>query len=516
MKPAARNVLLVVALLLATISQAGAAARDLLAHGTDQFFWSADVVPTGPNEPQGSKTIIRYRTAGDQLRWKPASELAAQAESLGNRGDELLVVLEGGQWKIVSESGVRSGNPLPRDCRVLALAGDGDDIWAVGEAPRSAATATTATTTTSPSTAPALAPLTLFRMQRGEWKDSQPLPGSISRDKLDAVSLAMLDGKLTLAVTAGEPVVRIFTRTDGGWQGGSNVAALSPEGTMKLLTVRGRSALWVAEPGSPGALFLGGDKWTGPIKLKPSDKLKAYDRRTLAGALGNVRLLASDGKGRLAEQLYDLDGNTVGEASEAQTGATAIENRISRVIQIVVLTLLLLWMMMAVRQRPSVVEAVQRLETLGLASIPRRFIGGVIDALPLIIGMMMGLRASKHGPQPTDADMMSAEIAWISAGLAIYFLHTTITELLFARTVGKLVTGTRVAALDGSRPNALALLTRNLLRVVDVALFIPLLAVFSPLRQRVGDMGAGTVVVMADAPIPPPREPPPPAPPESS
>jgi uncharacterized RDD family membrane protein YckC len=87
-------------------------------------------------------------------------------------------------------------------------------------------------------------------------------------------------------------------------------------------------------------------------------------------------------------------------------------------------------------------------------------------------------------------------MAWLAAGVGLYLLHTTVMELLFAKSIGKFATGLRVASLDGSRPTLLAVLTRNLLRLVDLALvFPPIFVFFSPLRQRVGDMAAGTIVV---------------------
>src|SRR5439155_7182453 len=140
MKPAARNRFLVVRLALAmlvmiaaTASSARAAPprRDLLAHGTDQYFWSVDVTPVAAGEmPAGVDAVIRYRTAGDQLRWQKAGELSAQPVALSNRGSELVIVLDDGSWKIASEGGVRSGTDLPDGYNVIALAGEGDDIWA--------------------------------------------------------------------------------------------------------------------------------------------------------------------------------------------------------------------------------------------------------------------------------------------------------------------------------------------------------------------------------------------------
>src|SRR3954451_9167589 len=82
--------------------------RDLLAYGTDQRFWSADVIPFIQGKTSGTKTFLRVRGPGDS-QWQMVGELEAAAISLASRGNELLVVLDNGDWKIVSDSGARSG-----------------------------------------------------------------------------------------------------------------------------------------------------------------------------------------------------------------------------------------------------------------------------------------------------------------------------------------------------------------------------------------------------------------------
>ena len=80
-----------------------------------------------------------------------------------------------------------------------------------------------------------------------------------------------------------------------------------------------------------------------------------------------------------------------------------------------------------------------------------------------------------------------------------------LAEALFARTLGKAIFGLRVANLDGSRVTARAAVVRNILRIVDLtlALFPLVMVFFSPLRQRLGDVAAGTLVVRSGVIIPP-------------
>jgi uncharacterized RDD family membrane protein YckC len=82
---------------------------------------------------------------------------------------------------------------------------------------------------------------------------------------------------------------------------------------------------------------------------------------------------------------------------------------------------------------------------------------------------------------------------WI--GLIVYALHPLITEVIFGRSVGKMLFGLKVESVDGSRPTRGALALRNIIRIVEVLTLFPLVLVFySPLRQRLGDVVARTIV----------------------
>ncbi|HEY1628253.1 MAG TPA: hypothetical protein VGF52_00245, partial [Tepidisphaeraceae bacterium] len=88
--------------------------RALFAWGTSESLWSADVNPDiSPDAPAGVLTTVRVRKAGDELHWVDVGELSEIPVSISNRGSELLIVLDDGEWKIVSEREVRSGLTLP-------------------------------------------------------------------------------------------------------------------------------------------------------------------------------------------------------------------------------------------------------------------------------------------------------------------------------------------------------------------------------------------------------------------
>jgi uncharacterized RDD family membrane protein YckC len=67
------------------------------------------------------------------------------------------------------------------------------------------------------------------------------------------------------------------------------------------------------------------------------------------------------------------------------------------------------------------------------------------------------------------------------------------------RTPGKRALGLRVVARHGGQPGTPALLLRNALRLVDLLVGVPMMAL-DPLSRRVGDHLAGTIVIHARRP----------------
>lgn len=508
--------------------------RDLLVHGTGDYLWTVDVVPTQVEDGTIVVSTVRFRTTGDP-QWRPSARFESRAVSLGSRGNELLVVLADGEWLIVAQDSARSGAALPDGAAVLALAGAGDELWAVGAAAAgkqlgaSPSPATRSTRTRGLSTRPATTAATgrafpphdvgLFHLVRGSWREIDALPPEVRRS--DALSLLVTDQRLLLAVAGEDRAVRLYTRLPGAdahWESGDQALGVLPEGArLKLMDYAGRPLLWLAPPGLAGSILIGqtpdgstNDQPTGwgrPITLQPPPALdKAFDQSGLASALGRLRLIATDGKGRIAEQIYDPSGAPSGPPTEALATPIQTNQTVGPAIELLVLTILFLSMLGAMRQRPNLAEAVRNINRLHLAPLGRRFVGGLIDALPVLICGYIGLSGVTSDPaaSPGSASAVSptwdsAEVQWIVAGIGIYLLHVTLLEILIARSIGKLITGTRVATLTGSVPTVSSVLIRNLLRPLDLLLLV--LLYLSPLRQRVGDMAAGTLVVMG-----PPRK----------
>jgi len=84
-------------------------------------------------------------------------------------------------------------------------------------------------------------------------------------------------------------------------------------------------------------------------------------------------------------------------------------------------------------------------------------------------------------------------------GLIIYFGYFIVMEAMLGSTLGKMVLRLRVVKTDGSPISWSESVIRNLLRIIDAlptAYLIGAILVWtSPLRQRLGDRAAKTVVV---------------------
>src|SRR6266542_4378963 len=223
MRAAARKLLLIPLFLIAAfIPRARAADAEsepqLLAHGNSQILWVAEILP--PQEPlaRTARTVLRYRLVGDFANWRPTTEIPARAVQLSDRGRELIVLLENGEWMMVSESDARSGPSLPGQGDIVAIAGDAEAVWAVGEdrrpattEPSTARTAVQATTKSVPSmttSSAAAPPLALFSLERGQWVYQSPLPNAMKAP--DVRAMVLLNHHPLLALVTADGVLRLY------------------------------------------------------------------------------------------------------------------------------------------------------------------------------------------------------------------------------------------------------------------------------------------------------------------
>jgi uncharacterized RDD family membrane protein YckC len=140
---------------------------------------------------------------------------------------------------------------------------------------------------------------------------------------------------------------------------------------------------------------------------------------------------------------------------------------------------------------------------LVLASIGRRAGGAILDQLLVFTPVAAGAALSGYRPGDTVSDdaLLVLNISTAVAAL----LYETLLIGRFGRTVGKIVTGTRVVRqTDGGRVSWFAALQRAMVPVVfsgvpevgvALGLIVYAFAFLGPLRQGIHDRAAGTLVV---------------------
>ena len=131
----------------------------------------------------------------------------------------------------------------------------------------------------------------------------------------------------------------------------------------------------------------------------------------------------------------------------------------------------------------------------------KRIVAAIIDIV--VLAVVFVVFAMLFGDSDAETEDSASVSLNLSGGPAIiYFLvvlaYYFVMEAATGKTLGKMMMGLRVQALDGAYTPMKAFI-RNLLRIIDglpVFYLLGLIVMVSSKRkQRIGDMAAGTVVV---------------------
>ncbi len=468
--------------------------------------WLAEVTAT----PDGDHTVVWERADGQSL-WYAVAEIPAAVQELAAAGGRLAALLSSGQWQDVN---LTTGQPLPSGARLISLAADAETLLALG---RVASPATVPSSATAPSPAstqastagPSLPPgLHLFRLQRGAWQHVAALPPGVDGEPGRNLSLASAERKPTI-VTVGPSLtidgsasmqLTAWQWHNDRWNRRSQWTAPAAISAIHAFDSLDCVAVWTAADNHLGQVHvLVGDGDGHDLNLSGHAAVRAVNQ-----IAGMIRLYYVDGD-KIMERRFDPRKLTEdGAATELRLVRLGEEPPHLKWVQGGLLALLVLAMGSAMMRRGKQQIKID-FKKLQLAPLGKRLLAGSIDAIPLIVGMMWVV---SHYPQSQFRELQELYRApdiimqgWLVMG--IYLAILTATEVLFGRSVGKMLTGLRVLRLDGASPGAVAMFVRNFLRVIDLGMtgVTLVLILMLPLRQRIGDIAAGTVVV-ADIPAP--------------
>jgi uncharacterized RDD family membrane protein YckC len=102
-----------------------------------------------------------------------------------------------------------------------------------------------------------------------------------------------------------------------------------------------------------------------------------------------------------------------------------------------------------------------------------------------------------------DARSQDALLSLLPAAIVYFFYHPILEVAMRGSTPGKRIAGIRIVDRSGGTPSRAALLIRNLFRLIDslpAFYVVGLLTCFlTANRVRIGDMAAGTLLVIDDA-----------------
>jgi uncharacterized RDD family membrane protein YckC len=549
--PALVPLLALAATLAAIASRAGAAgpataasnpAPLIRAHGNDDRYWIIQVEDVAGDKGPKKEGRIYRRAARDEL-WRHIATIDSDVVALGSRVTQLAILMPDGSWLLLSDETATTGPALPNAARLIAFGADGGTLWAIGEPPPpgSAATKPAARGTalavgasgtrpaaevlgTRPSTGPssATAPaegasnetptLALYSLQQHGWVRGVDLPPG-AQGPAELLSLAFVDHEPVIAWRTSPKAVAASQLKDGIWWTAGEVKAEAPITRVKLVDGTPRPVLWAATAGEEGFLT-----WLIPKEPKrvavPVGQNGHAEDLAVAYANGRVRVVGYQGN-KLLERSYDpLTGADAGPAALLTLPKPPATPTVSIWVQPLLAVALIYVIVASVRRRQQLRDIAENPSEFVLAPVGRRLLAGTIDALPVLIACAVAWwQYASHNPNARVGEswdyleywgyvvdnMAPAQVALCAGGVVLYLLHTSLGEALAGRSIGKAVCRLRVVGLDGRPASPGAVVTRNVLRIIDLAMvFFPLLLIlFSPLRQRAGDVAAGTLVVLS-------------------
>ncbi len=224
---------------------------------------------------------------------------------------------------------------------------------------------------------------------------------------------------------------------------------------------------------------------------------------TLLGQGTVATLIVRDLEGRTQWMQMDLTGQVVLEPTALTEARIPMVDRVMHWMLALVLPLVLIIIMLVFWRRDPQRNRVELPQGVRLAELTRRLLAAGIDMLPglaiaaSIHDVTMG-QIIQNWPSWLNSDPIDyARLYPALTAIGLFIALTTPFELFTARTPGKMVLGLTVADVRGQPPRMWAILVRNILKAADL-IFLPLLLIplFGPFRQRMGDLIAGTVVII--------------------
>lgn len=346
----------------------------------------------------------------------------------------------------------------------------------------------------------------LVRLEQNRWEKADLPEDWPGRGKAWIVAESIRDDRPLLLArpTAGAPELWIYRAADKGWN--KTVHKLDSRGDIIPLGVDGQLILARPAAGKSKGVTLDllivrpeGIHRFGSISLG-LEKDSAWG---VAPAGQTIALVAAQGKKLRWTRRNLMNEELTPPSPLEEREAQSLFDRTGLPLQFIMMGLALILIMSLVWRRGGDAGKITVPEGFESADLVRRCVAALIDlAIPAAVVVYF------WQVQPGDlaARWYSATPTWetiqpnlVVIGLLI--LHTTISELFTARTLGKVMLGLRVMSVDGKPPNIWQVLARNLLKSFDLLAWpLLVLPLVRPHGQRLGDIVARTLVVTPVSP----------------
>lgn len=349
------------------------------------------------------------------------------------------------------------------------------------------------------------------------WTVFPALPDELLGLDPERIDLADAGGNPAIAARIDESMAAVLLLREGQWQR-RDIGGLSEGDQLILIDGTANHELILYVWGAQDRLFAidletpDASPTVIPVEWKLHEDVKVSlaqnDPRAASMAVGAIRLIRGAIEGEpveesaarrdggdevlieLALDAHSLEPIGEGHAVPLRLAAMSPEEVRQQIVTLLLYALLVVAVVTVLRQKPM--PAPERLKDVAshLAPLSLRVAAGLVDALPLLI--ILGIWYNFD-------DRMGVPAEWVlfGAGALVYFGHLILAEWLTGRSLGKVIFSLKVVRTDGTAPGLWAIILRNILRPLDVATFgvTLVMAMLTPLRQRLGDMAAATTVV---------------------
>ncbi len=480
------------------------------AAGDDQALWLA----VGKKGKKEIRYEMSFRTPEKDwetlpLAWKGQVRAVAAVEGQGVVFMDDGVNLWYSPWSTSPGRGTKPAPQLwPSDTRLLSVCspprGGGKAVLVLVHRPVVRPTTTTrfATTTAGEPTTAAKAKwrteLALLQATPNAWQTVAALPWP----RAERAFLAVADRAAYVLVTEPEPA--FLAVRDGRWQTLEVPKDIRRCRPLALVAVAGEPLLASFQQPRAGQVSLAAwrtGRWQGPKVVTRGDQAVVWPDVSppAVARYGDRLVLIWPERGTCLSAVCGPDGRFTAPAEDVFRYTRAIEtvNRIWRWFFYIVpgvIVALMLWPGQPLRTAHFTLP-----RRLPPAPLRKRIVAAGIDLVPFFAaaGLLIGPEEAQRLYESLNQGRLSVRVATTLLGVLVaYPAYGTVLEHLLGATLGKRALRLRVVGDGGRRASFRELALRNLSKVLELMVVLPLLVpLFTRYRQRLGDKISWTAVV---------------------